>query len=418
MKINRKLSALIIFAAFGSNVFAGEYSLSGYVETGERLAIEDYEEELVADNYTYQNFNSKFEQKISPTLSCLVNMFSYNKNYDTKDVYDNTSNIYKIKLSNEWKNDTKQKYALNFWVDYKDKRYDNAAVNSYNQLKIKSSIERKVKDDYKLKLTAGINSFDFIESDQKDLFNVLGKVEGSKYILTDIVLGSTYKVESSNKKLTGKDKIKQEVSSFIDYNVKSKLIYKLSTELKYGQRDSRDDEDIDADYETDYTYFNYMFKTCHRLNDTLNTSLKYEYYKKNHLADVYDYNRNSFSTYWKYEIMRDKVSSIWLNIFGEYKKIDYENALDNNYNNKNIKLRLNYKINEKYKTYMILEDSFYDYTNAVKNKDILNFDLGFEKYFMNNNCILSLAYKRTFISYKYGNDIANNGIRFSFKFTF
>ncbi len=113
-----------------------DFVLSGYTEIGRRSTAEDYEEEDTDDDYTYRNFHLKFKQEVSDRLSYDISSFIYDKDYKSKDYLDNISRLFKTNWSYYLKKLKPDSLKLDFRLEYKEKRYDNAPIREYDQIRI------------------------------------------------------------------------------------------------------------------------------------------------------------------------------------------------------------------------------------------------------------------------------------------
>src|SRR3989338_8281420 len=63
---------------------AEDFVFSGYSEAGRRSQAEDFAEEDTDEDYGYQNYHLKFEQRASERLSYDVSSFVYRKDYKAR----------------------------------------------------------------------------------------------------------------------------------------------------------------------------------------------------------------------------------------------------------------------------------------------------------------------------------------------
>ena len=77
-----------------ASVKAEDFVFSGYGEAGRRSQAEDFAEEDTDEDYSYQNYHLKLEQRISERLNYDVSSFVYRKDYKARDSLDNVSRIF------------------------------------------------------------------------------------------------------------------------------------------------------------------------------------------------------------------------------------------------------------------------------------------------------------------------------------
>jgi hypothetical protein len=412
--MKNKIIILTLILLSCLKVYAKDFSLSGYVDTGKQYSFEDNEDLILDDNYKYTTCNLKLEQKVSPSLDYYISSFLYSKNYQSKNIYDNKARVVTTSLSY----DKNKLYKIVFNIKYKEKSMLNNPSDTYKQIKLDTRISRDVKNEYSLKFTGGVNNFDYINISSGNVFNVLGKIDADKYFKSeDITLGGTYKIESSDKKFMNKKQVKQEMKGLFDYKLNKDYFYKFTSKFEYGTRDTKDDDE-DVDYDLDYTYRTYTLKTYHNINDDIKTNIKYENMKKDYMNLDLDYNKYTIGNNWSYDIVNSDIRRLWLNLQGEYKSMKYKEAIKNDYNKKQFECDINYKIRDNYKLYSSFEDNIYRNENIYNNKTIYNYVIGIEKYLLNKDLTLGLECKYKYIAYENRNNIGQNGVKLSFDWKF
>lgn len=288
---------------------ADDFTVSGYSEVGRRPTAEDYEEEDTDEDYTYQNYHLKLEQKISDRLSYDISSFIYDKDYKSKDSLDNISRIFKTSWSYYIRKLKEESLELDFRLNYKEKRYDNTPRSEYDQIRFAPTLTFKKKDLYTIDLTAGIDNYDYLEPGEKNQLKLFTRAGGKRYLLEKkLMLTGSYKLENTEQEKIDRKRTKQEIMGGFDYLFDLPWLYKITTRTGWGQRDTKEDWDRDEDF--DYEYWRYYTKTEHRINPKLKTDLKYQYFKKDYVIADLDHRGFYIQNGWDYEILDDEKQRI------------------------------------------------------------------------------------------------------------
>ena len=396
---------------------ADDFVLSGYTEVGKRSTAEDYEEEDTDEDYTYQNYHLKLEQKISDRLSYDVSLFVYDKDYKGRDSLDNISRIFKTNWSYYLKKLKEESLELDFKVKYKEKRYKNSPSNEYDEIRAVPTLTFKKKDIYTIDLALGIDNFDYLAEGQKDQFKVFTQVGGKRYLLEKkLMLAGSYKIENTEQEKINRKRTKQEVAGGFDYLFDLPWLYKIITRAGWGQRDTKEDEERDEDF--DYEYWSYYTKTEHRINPKLKTDLKYQYFKKDYISADLDHRGFYLQNNWDYEILDDEKKRVWLDLGFEHKDIKYNLKSDNDYQKETVEAKLSYKRKKNWQTSAGLEQNFYDFNDSSNDKKRTYVKLSAEKLFLEGDLVLSLDLKYRYTDYKQKDDKDQEAVRVAFKYKF
>ncbi len=396
---------------------ADDFTLSGYTEIGKRSTSEDYEEEDTDEDYTYQNYHLKLEQKISDRLSYDVSSFVYDKDYKGRDSLDNISRIFKTNWSYYLKKLKEESLELDFKVKYKEKRYNNTPANEYNEIRAVPTLTFKKKDIYTIDLALGIDNFDYLAEGQKDQFKVFTQLGGKRYLLEKkLMLTGSYKLENTEQEKINRKRTKQEILGGFDYIFELPWIYKIANRLEWGQRDTKEEEERDEDF--DYEYWRYYTKTEHRLSPKLKTDLKYQYFKKDYISADLDHRGFYIQNSWDYEILDDEKQRMGFDFGLEHKDVKYELKSGNDYQKETVEVKLSYQRKKNYKLQAALEENFYDFDDSSNDKKRTYVKLGLEKLFLEGDLVLSLDLKYRYTDYEQKDDSRTEAVRLAFKYKF
>lgn len=396
---------------------ADDFTLSGYAEIGKRSTAEDYEEEDTDDDYTYRNYHLKFKQKVSSRLNYDISSFFYNKDYKSRDSLDNISRIFKNGFSYYIRKLKEKSLKLDFRLKYKEKRYDNTPRNEYDQIRATPSLTFKKKELYTAKVSLGIDNFDYLEATEKDQLKIFGKIDGKRYFLEKkLMLTSSYKIETTGQKKINRERTKHDIRGGFDYIFDLSWIYKITTRASWGQRDTKEEEQRDEDF--DYDYWLYYAKTEHKITPKLKTNLKYQYFKKDYVSADLDHRGFYIRNGWDYEILDDGKQKLWLDLGAEHKDVEYNLKSGNNYQKETLKVKINYKREKNWKVSTGLEENFYDFNNSNNDKIRYYAIVSGEKLFLDGDLVLSIDFKYRYTDYDKKNDSEQEAVRVAFKYKF
>lgn len=407
---------IIIFLIFCPFILAEDFIFSGYSEVGEGSTSEDYEEEDNDDDYKYEKYNLKLEQKVSDLLKYNVSSSFYDKDYKDNDPLDNIARILKVGFSYYLKKEKEESTKLDIRFKYKEKRFDNKAINEYDQIMLSPSFTFKRKDLYSIGFKLGINNFDYREAAHKDELKISGRIKGRRYLLdNNLVLNSSYKIETADRKNIGRKKTMHDITGGLYYIFDNPFIYKFTVNAGWGERDTKEEDERDEDY--DYEYRRGYVKTQHRINDKLKTHLKYQYFKKDYLTADLDNRGFYILNGWDYEILKDENRKVWLDFDIEHKEVDYPLKTDNDYKKQTYKIKVNYKQKKDWKVTATLKENVYDYNNSSRDKK-RNYILGSWDLFLSEDLTFSLNLKYRYTDHDFKNSTDKKSIRVGFKYKF
>lgn len=385
--------------------------VKGYIEAGERSTAEDYDEEDGDDDYIYRKYHLKFDQEMSERLSYSISSFVNNKDYKVKDSWDNVTKMLKTDWSYYLRKLKEESLELGFGLKYKEKQYKNSRQNEYRQFSASQGFTYEKKDLYAVKLAWGLDDFDYPADGEKDEVRLSGRAGFDRHLGEKILFVSSYKAEESQHKKRDHRKTKHDVSGGVDYLNALPWISKFMTRARWGQGDTKDEDDRDTD--ADYEYWNYYAKTEHELLRRLKTSIKYQYFKKDYMALDLGHNGFYVRNAWDYEILNDEKKRAWCGFEIEHKDVNYVQKSSCDYLKETLKLELNYQKKKDWKTKAEIARSLYS-----NDKERYFYIVSAEKFFLNGDLalILDLKYKYTLYNEKF--DAAHESARLSFNYRF
>lgn len=412
---------------------ADDFTLSGYTEIGKRSTADDYEEEDTDDEYNYQNYHLRLKQDISDRLSYNISSFIYDKNYKSQDSLDNLARIFKINWSytpprlrrgDSQSRKTEESVKIDLKLQYKEKRYKNTPTSEYDQIRFEPQIRFK-EELYALNFAYGVNNYEYLAPGQKDELRFFGKLGAERYFMEKkMTLTADYKIDQAEQHKADRKKTKHEVLGGADYvfdpsgSLRTGLpwLYKITARAGWGERDTKEDEERDV--ELDYEYWRYYVKSEHRISERLETSLKYQYFKKDYINSTLDNRGFYLENSWDCEVFEDEKQKLDLGFDFEHKALNYPLRAGNDYEREAISIRAGYQQKKGWKANAALEANFYNFDNSDSDKKRLYAKFGLEKLFFAGDVTLGVDFKYRYTDYKQGDDKKDEAVRTEFKYKF
>jgi len=396
---------------------ADDYSLSGYFEAGKRSQAEDFEEEDEDREYIYQNYHLSLNHKLSDRLSYKIGSFIYDRDYKSSDSLDNISKIFKAKGSYYLNKQKKGSLKIDIKLKYKEKRYRDTPSREYDQIMFSPKFTYDNKASHRINLSAGVNNYDYLSAKANDQLKFFSKLEATKYLLDrKLALISSYKLETTGHKRANRRKNKNDFMFGFDYMSDFLCIYKIAARAKLGQRDTKDDDERDEDF--DYKYRQFYVKTENRITSKLKNSLKYQYFKKDYLTADLDHSGFYILSRWRYKMLDDKTQGLYFNLTAKHKDVNYNLKSGSDYKKETLGIKGTYKRKRDWKTSAALQGNFYDYEDSIKDKNRYYTRLSFEKLLLGKDLRFSLNFKYKYTDNKHANNTEEKSVRVASQYRF
>jgi len=397
------------------NLLTG-FTLNGYFETGRKSQAEDFEEEDEDREYTYQNYHLRLEHKFSDRLLYEVGSFIYDKDYRSHDPLDNISKIFNTRGIYYLRKQRQEFLKLDIKLKYREKRYRNTPSSEYDQLMFSPELTYD-KDSYEINLSTGINNYDYIISEGNDQLKFFSGLGAKRYLLEKkLMFTSSYKFEITTHKRADRRKNKDDFVFGFDYIFDIPVMYKITARAKLGQRDTKDDDERDEDF--DYKYREFYIKTEHRINPKVRTDLKYQYFKKDYLTTELDHSGFYIQNSWRYNILDDDTQGLYFNFIARHKDVNYTIKTGSGYKKETLDIKGTYRKKKNYETSVSLERDFYNYRDSSNDRNRYSAILSFEKLFPEKDLSLSMNFKYRYTDNKQANDTEDESVRVAFEYKF
>lgn len=391
--------------------------ISSYSETGKRSTAEDYEEEDGDDDYTYSNYQVKFKQDLSERFGYDVSSFRYIKDYDSSDALDNKSQIYKINWFCYIRKQKERSLKFDLKILYKEKGYYDSPEREFSQFMLSPSLTFKKEGLYALNLLTGFNKYDYITADQNDQLKYLLKIDWYRYFMEKKWMITGYHAaEYLNHTQIDRVRLKNNRMVGLDYVPAKPYIQKIEARFKWGQRDTKDDDEHDED--SDYKFRQYNVKTSHKICEKLSTGLQYDYFIKDYNVLALDHKGFYIVNGYDYEILEDKAQRAWLDFDLSRKDTRYIEKTGNDYRKIAAAVQLNYSRKKNWKASLGIEGSFYRYDDEENDKERYYAKLSGEKHLFNSNLNLNADLKYRFTDYGRKLDDEQGSARFGMSYEF
>ena len=140
-----KPAALIpLTLALLSPAHGADRAVSGYFDTGKRDVFEDFDDEGIGDEYTYRNFQLKYEDAGFDRVNYGVSTFQKARNYKNTNDLDNHAATYKGNVAYAFP--TKAPLLAGLELRNNQKRFENSPRNDYDQNVVTPFLTKFMKD--------------------------------------------------------------------------------------------------------------------------------------------------------------------------------------------------------------------------------------------------------------------------------
>lgn len=400
-----------------SQAHAGDTVISGFTVTGFRSTVDDYEDEDEAHDYEYTNYGLRLKQKASDFVLYDVSSYLYNKDYREEDDLDNKSKILKGSVSYVLHESEDAPIHLGIRIKYREKRYDNEPSNDYNQFLVSPTVTFGKSSRTTLKFSTAFQNFNYLHAQEKDQIKLSAKIAGTHYPPHKrLKLVASYKIETQTEDHINREKTKHDIFGGFDYIFDHPALDKIMARVRWGQRDTKEDDIRDLDH--DYEYRTLYIKTLHTINRNVKTDLKYYYFRKDYVSAELDHESISISNTWRYIIQNNAAERITVGLKATYKDMDYDLKPDNSYEKICIEIRTGYQKKKDWKTALSIKGDFYDYHDSDKDKNRYAVRMTGEKLFLHNAFTLSLTPTYRYTDYKHQDDDSHGSVKIAFSYTF
>lgn len=408
------LASLIFLPSLSS---ADNSTLSGYFEAGRKSQSEDFEEEEEDREYTYHNYHLRFRNEASDRATHELSSFIYDKDYRSEDRLDNVSKIlntggsyYINKIKNEY-------LRLDIKLKYREKRYRESPSSEYDQIMFSPGLIYNRKDYYSINLSAGVNNYDYLFSENNDQLKFFSRIRAKKYFLEKkLQVVTSYKIETAAHRRVDKRKNKNDFMLGADYVFDSTLIYKAFAEMQAGQRDTKDDDERDEDF--DYKYRQFKAETEHKIAEKVKTDISYQYFRKDYLSAEFDHSGFHIGNVWRCKIIDDEMQKLSLNFTAAHKDVDYVLKSGSGYRKETIGIESVYARKKNWEAVVSVQGNFYKYDDLSRDKNRYYTVLSLEKHFPEKAISISAKVKYKYTDNKYANNTREESARLAFEYKF
>ncbi|MEF9426120.1 MAG: hypothetical protein L0956_02720 [Candidatus Mariimomonas ferrooxydans] len=250
-----------------------------------------------------------------------------------------------------------------------------------------------------------------------DQFKFFSKVAAKRYLFEKrLVLASSYKLEITAHKRADRRKNKNDFMAGFDYRFNKPLIHKITARAKLGQRDTKDDDERDEDF--DYRYREFYIKIESRITSKIRATSKYHYFRKDYLTADLDHSGFYILIIWRYTMLADETQGLYFNLISKHKEVDYTIKQGSNYKKETLEIKGNYRRKKKWKVSVSLQGSIYDLKDSARDKNRYYSKISFDKLFPEKNLVLSLYFKYKYTDNRQANNTEAESVRLAFRYKF
>ena len=406
---SRKPAALIPLALILlSPAYGADRVVSGYFDTGKREVFDDFDDEGFDDEYTYRNYNLKYEDAGFDRVDYELSTFQKSRNYKNNNDLDNHASTYKGKA--EYAFPTEAPLLAGLELRNKQKRFENTPRNEYDQNIITPFLTKSKKDLFRLTLETAFDNTQYKHAEDKDATTWTGRINGNRYFDGGRVnLLSSYSLARTEKPQAFKKRTKQDWMGKGMYKFDNPWIDKAALRANAGQRDTKEDDDYDIDY--DYRYWSLNAHTDHAIGEDTSATLEYDYLNKNYLAYNRDHTEYSVQNEWKKVFIRDQKARVWASVTLGHKEANFPLLTGNNLKRETVGLKAVYWRKKTWTATVLAEANIYDFNNSQKDKKRYNVAAEWNKDLMDGALDFTLGGKYSYTDYREKNNTERGSVR-------
>jgi hypothetical protein len=406
---------LPVALAILSPAHAADRVVSGYFETGKRDVFDDFDDEGIDDEYTYRNYNLKYEDAGFDRAAYEVSTFQKSRNYKNTSDLDNRASTYDGKAA--YTLATADPLLAGLELRNKQKRFENAPRNEFDENMVTPSLTKSRKDVYRLSLETCLDDIRYEHAEDRNATTWVGRINGNRYFDGGkLNLLSSYSLGRMERKEVLRERTKQDWMGKGIYKFDNPWIDRASLRANIGQRDTREDDDYDIDY--DFRYWSLNAATYHSVGEDTDVSLEYNYLDKNYLGYNRDHTEYSVANEWKRTFIRDQKARTWASVVFGYKEANFPLLTGNNLKKETVGLKAVYWRKKTWTATVLAEADFYDFNNSQKDKMRYNASAEWNKDLLDGAMDLTLGAKYGYTDYREKNNTQRAAFRVAMGYKF
>lgn len=384
-----KPAALITLTlALLAPVYGADRVISGYFDTGTRDVFEDFDDEGIDDEYTYRNFNLKYEDAGFDRVDYGVSTFQKSRNYKNTNDLDNHAATYKGNVAYAFPTDAPLLAGVE--LRNKQKRFENTPRDDYDQNVVTPFLTKFKKDLYRLTVETSLDDIRYENAEDRDSTTWVGRINGNRYFDGGRVnLLSSYSLSRTEKNQTFRKRTKQDWMGKGTYKFDNPLVEKAALRVNAGQRDTKEDNDSDIDY--DYSYWSANAKTYHAIGEDTDTTLEYSSLGKNYIAYDRDHTEYAVQNEWKRVFIRNQKARAWASVLLGHREAHFPMLTGNNLKKETVGLKAVYWRKKTWTATLMADANVYDFNNSEKDKKRYNVAAEWNKDLMGGALDLTLG---------------------------
>ncbi|MEA3369201.1 MAG: hypothetical protein U9Q24_02455 [Candidatus Ratteibacteria bacterium] len=401
---------------FSSLAWAENEKIEISSEYGRRSTASLIEEEDLDLDYRYAkgyfNFRKELDKHFGYKLGCKVS----DKDYEIDESRDNQLKTFFWTADWFWlKEPTSIRWRLK--NDYRERRYEHSPQNEYNQIKSRLNLTLKDKDCWQMSFEGGLNDYDYLQGNNKDELESYIRIKGQKYFLDKFLTAKAgYKLRH-RERTSRADREEDVIKGGFDLKPDLDFIKLIRFQIENGAGNTIDIEEREDSH--DYDYRRWYVLNKFKLSGWINLSLRYEDLKKDYLTYNHDYRGSLVENNWRFDLIKDKIRVVALNLGLSRKEMDYPDAPSLTFNRNRGSIGLSWRRKKTWGIKCRLDLSRYNFLNKKgKNKDICAALVNLEKKFCNQAVILNLRLRQVFKDYVQKADVEYTTCRLSLKYVF
>jgi len=301
-----------------------------YFAAGKKSQTDNIEERDLSGSFDYYKYGFSSSFKIDESLSLKIGFQEYNKDFLSNSQPDVDTYIYKIGTSFLLSENDASSLNANLDFSLRNKRYEDSSDSDYDQIKANGGLKYKIKDKFSLRLSGGINDYEYTNNTDKDVLKTFLKISPTVYLFDKFLeMGGFCKVRWLDTSGNNKNTAETILSGNTTLNLRNELFEKIKGHIETGKENTQDTEDREDFIRYKYTLWD--ITTYHKFNKKLKTQLRYGQKQRDYLTDNSDYENWYITNNTTFKLLEKEPFNLGLFIKSEHKETDFNKIHKNSY---------------------------------------------------------------------------------------
>lgn len=410
------LIALMAYSAEASSLGSTKISYS----TGKRSQTYGIEDRDLSGNYSFYKYGITVKAEPIEGFYYRVGFSDYHKKFEEpNDNLNNRTNIYNVHFAMPLKKTDDASLKFNLDYGLRTKRYKNSPTSEYDNNRLSAGFDMKLDKDYSLKVSTGLNHYDYLKKDSSGQLKTFIKVNPSVKLLDgkwDV--SGYYKRNWVDNRGNAKDYSEDTVSVRTYFKIDMPLLYKVGGGFAYGRNDTRDDEE-DREDTLRFEYKNWDVQTNHKINNAIDTQMTYGQMHRDYFTSANSYDNWLIKNKTKIALMKKDPFNMDMILGYEHREARFPDNNSLNYNKDSLSGGFSFSQRGGWSVKPGFQFTEYRYPPlSTRNEKQYKADITCKKYIGSTDNAFEIGYWYKWKEYKYRPNVEQWAVNVSYDIKF